>query len=297
MSIRAVTLLNLLLTVAGILAIAYLLICITLRLWQNRLIFVPTKVIQTTPADLGLPYQEVWIPVSTKTGKIERLHGWWIPAASPTTDVLLYLHGNGENIGANVRHTQRFHQWGFSVLLFDYRGYGKSDGIFPTEAQVYQDSQAAWDYLVQERGIAPQEIFVYGHSLGGAIAIELAAKNPVIPGLIVESTFTSMRLMVDHEGIYGLFPADLLLTHKFDSISKVKSLKMPLLLIHGTSDRVVPALMSQVLFDTITAPKQLLLVPDAGHNDVAEVSGVQYQQAVQQFVAQVRARQAQLTEC
>ncbi|HBB36200.1 MAG TPA: phospholipase [Cyanobacteria bacterium UBA8803] len=282
---------KLLLTIAVFVAIAYLSICLALLVWQNRLIFFPSREIETTPADLGLSYQEVWIPVSTKTGKVERLHGWWIPSTSPATGVLLYLHGNGSNIGGNVNQAQRLQQLGFSVLLVDYRGYGRSEGNFPTESQVYQDAEAAWNYLVQERGIAPEEIFIYGHSLGGAIAINLAAQTPQTPGLIVESTFTSLRDMVDHEGIYRLFPADLLLTHKFDSIAKVKSLTMPILLIHGTHDLTVPSVMSQILFDTITAPKELVFVPGAGHNNVAAVAGLHYQQAVQEFLHQVRVRQ------
>lgn len=292
MSIHSVIGLNLVLTVAGIVAIAYLLVCISLLLWQNRLIFVPYPIIQTTPANVGLSYQEVWIPVSTKTGKVEHLYGWWIPAASPETGVLLYLHGNGENIGGNVEHSQRFHQLGFSVLLIDYRGYGKSEGNFPTEGRVYQDAEAAWDYLVQQRGIAPQEIFVYGHSLGGAIAIDLATRHPEIPGLIVESSFTSMGDMVDHQGVYGLLPKNILLTQRFDSISKIKSLKMPLLLIHGTADLTVPATMSQLLFDAATAPKKLWFVPDANHVNVAAITGFHYLQTIQEFVGQVRDRQA-----
>lgn len=270
------------LILTGIVAIIYLLACISILLWQNRLIFVPTKTIQTTPADLGLSYQEVWIPVFSK--KPEHLHGWWIPATSAKTGVLLYLHGNGENIGANVERAMEFHQLGLDILLIDYRGYGQSEGKFPTETQVYQDAQAAWDYLVQKQGISPQNIIVYGHSLGGAIAIDLAVRNSSIRGLIVESTFTSMRDMVDYQGSYGLFPADLLLTQKFNSKSKVHSLKMPILLIHGTLDDVVPAYMSQVLFDIIMGSKQLFLVPDADHDNVATVAGKDYQQKIREFL-------------
>ncbi|MEQ8959422.1 MAG: alpha/beta fold hydrolase, partial [Coleofasciculus sp. C2-GNP5-27] len=248
----------------GITAAIYVLACLFILVWQRRLIFVPTQEIQATPADFGLTYQEVWIPVSFEPK--EHLHGWWIPATSPKSGVLLYLHGNGENIGANVERAMEFHHLGLDVLLIDYRGYGQSQGKFPKESQVYQDAQAAWDYLVKKQGISPQEIIVYGHSLGGAIAIDLAVKNPSFRGLIVECTFTSMRDMVDHQGIYSLFPADLLLTQKFNSKSKVQDLNMPILLIHGALDEVVPAYMSQILFDTITGSKQLFLVPDADHN-------------------------------
>lgn len=288
MAIFRLPLENLILTVVGCIAIAYILLCLLALLWQNRLIFFPSPVIETTPADLGLVYEEVWLPVQTKTGKVENLNGWWIPTTSSEARILLYLHGNGQNIGANVEYAQRFQQLGFSVLMIDYRGYGRSEGKFPTEDQVYQDAQAAWDYLVQQRGIPPQEIFVYGHSLGGAVAIDLAVSNSTMAGLIVEGSFTSIRDMADDRGNYGFLPLELILTQRFDSISKIKSLSIPLLLIHGTSDQIVPAAMSEVLFDAAHVPKQLLLVPGAGHNDVAMVAGDQYRQKIQQFVEQVR---------
>jgi len=270
-----------LLILIEVITVIYILACLFILIWQRRLIFVPTKEIQTTPADFGLTYKEVWIPASFEPK--EHLHGWWIPATSKKTGVLLYLHGNGENIGANVERAMKFHHLGLDVLLIDYRGYGHSQGKFPKESQVYQDAQAAWDYLVKKQSISPQDIIVYGHSLGGAIAIDLAVKNPSFRGLIVESTFTSMRDMVDHQGIYGLLPADLLLTQKFNSKNKVQDLNMPILLIHGTLDEVVPAYMSQVLFDIITGSKQLFIVPDADHNNVATVAGKDYQQKIQDF--------------
>jgi len=153
------------LILTGIVAIVYLLACISILLGQNRLVFVPSKTIKTTPEDLGLSYQEVWIPVSPD--QPERLHGWWIPATSPKTGVLLYLHGNGENIGANVERAMEFHQLGLDILLIDYRGYGQSEGKFPTETQVYQDAQAAWDYLVQKQGIsAPEYCRIWSISRG-----------------------------------------------------------------------------------------------------------------------------------
>lgn len=234
------------------------------------------------------------MPVSSASGKVERMHGWWMPEKGANGKVLLYLHGNGINIGANIAHANRFYQLGFSVLLIDYRGYGRSEGGFPTEARVYEDAAAAWDYLVKQRQIKPSQIFLYGHSLGGAIAIDLAVQHPEAAGLIVEGSFTSIREIVQHQGRFWMFPADLILNQRFDSISKVRSLEMPVLFIHGTADGMVPATMSQQLYAAAPEPKQLVLIPEAGHNDVAEVAGSQYLQAVQKFVQQVRIRQAQL---
>lgn len=276
-------------TVAGFLAISYFAICASAMLWQNRLIFFPSPVITTTPDQLDLAYEEVWLPVQEKVGKVERIHGWWLPTVSEATEVLLYLHGNRENIGANLEKAQVFQQLGFSVLLIDYRGYGRSEGNFPSEARVYQDVQVAGDYLLKHRGISPQDIFIYGHSLGGAIAIDLAVQNPEFAGLIVEGSFTSMREMARYRGKYDFLPLNLLLTQRFESISKITKLKMPLLLIHGINDQAVPAAMSQALFNQANEPKQLWLVPGADHVDVAVVAGLEYQQKIQEFVEQVRA--------
>jgi len=199
--------------------------------------------------------------------------------------VVLYLHGNGSNVGGNVEHANRFHRLGLSVFLIDYRGYGKSQGDFPSESQVYEDAQLAWDYLVKQRGIHPSQIYIYGHSLGGAIAIDLAVRHPEAAGLIVEGSFTSARAMVDFQaGIYRVFPIDLLLTQRFDSIAKVDRLQMPVLFIHGAADTVVPTQMSQKLFDAAPEPKQLYIVPDGGHNNTAQIGGAEYLDRVNQFL-------------
>jgi hypothetical protein len=266
--------------------IPYITACLFLYFQQTRFIFFPRAAIDTTPAAFNLHHQEVWLPVKTASGKVEKIHGWWIPASSPSSRVLLYLHGNGINIGANVDHANRFHRMGFSVLLPDYRGYGASQGSFPFESQVYQDAQVVWDYLVKEKKIPPHRIFIYGHSLGGAVAIDLAVKHPDAAGLIVESSFTSVAEMVNYQQIYRIFPISLLLNQRFDSIDKVSSLAMPVLFIHGTADWQVPASMSQQLYQAAPQPRQIFLVPGAGHNNVAEVAGSKYFQVVQRFVKQ-----------
>ncbi|MDV2991972.1 MAG: hypothetical protein N4J56_001626 [Chroococcidiopsis sp. SAG 2025] len=273
-----------LLPVMAIVGAVYLIACLLLYFQQTRFIFFPSATIDITPAAFNLQYQEVWLPVKTASNQIEKIHGWWIPASLPSNRVLLYLHGNGINIGANVAHANRFHRMGFSVLLPDYRGYGLSRGNFPTEAQVYQDAQVAWDYLVKEKKISANRIFIYGHSLGGAVAIDLALKHPDAAGLIVESSFTSIADVVNYQQIYRFFPIDLLLHQRFDSIDKVGSLAMPVLLIHGTADWQVPARMSQQLYEAAPQPKQIFLVPEAGHNNTAEVARSKYFQVVQQFV-------------
>ncbi|MBW4494823.1 MAG: alpha/beta hydrolase [Oscillatoria princeps RMCB-10] len=289
---------KLLLAVGGVLTVAYICACYYLLLRQTRFIFFPSPALEKTPAFLELDYEDVWVPVPASAGKVEDIHGWWVPAASPnegSAGAVLHLHGNGVNMGANVNQAHRFHTLGLDVLMIDYRGYGRSQGGFPSEAQVYEDAETAWNYLVLKRRINPRHIFIYGHSLGGAIGLELAVRHPEAAGLIVESSFTSMREMVNClHGYFRIFPVNWLLKERFDSISKVKYLQMPVLFIHGTADDMVPASMSQILFSAAPEPKQLFLVSGAGHNDVAKVAGGQYLQTVGRFLQQVRAGQRQV---
>lgn len=281
-------LLKFLLTGVSIGFAAYLLLCFVLYLRQNRLIFVPLADWEGTPKEIGLDYEEVWIAVRNWNGKIERLNGWWIPGTSQ--DVLLYLHGNKGNISHNLGNAKQFHQLGYCVLLIDYRGYGKSEGKFPTEAELYRDAQAAWKYLIEERGITAKQIYLYGHSLGGAVAIDLAVRQPQAAGVIVDNTFTSMRDIALYQPIYRFFPADLLLNQRFDSLGKLKLLRVPLLLLHGTEDRAVPPSMSQILYESATVPKKLWLVPHAGHNNLLAVAGEQFERIVREFQVLARSK-------
>jgi uncharacterized protein len=266
--------------------LGYGILCLLLFWGQPLFIFRPTATIQKTPEFFNLNYQEVWIPVSTQRGQTEKIHGWWIPAVKPI-GTMLYLHGNGHNIGANINQANHWRTLGFSVLLIDYRGYGKSEGGFPHEAQVYQDAQQAWQYLTTVRKIPASHIVLYGHSLGGAVAIETAIRHPNAAGLIVQSTFTSMQKMVDQQPWTRFFPTSLLLTQRFNSIQKIKSLKMPLLLIHGTADSLIPASMSQELYEAAPNPKQLLLIPGGVHNNVLAASpSPDQQQIMDTFVTQ-----------
>jgi uncharacterized protein len=282
-------LLKVLLCFGTIAAIAYFGLCLFLFSQQTRFIFFPSSTLENTPDLFNVAYEEVWLPVPVRSHQVEHIHGWWIAAKQPNTKVLLYLHGNGINIGANLGHAYRFYQQGFSVLLIDYRGYGRSEGTFPDEKKVYQDAATAWNYLVQQLHIPAREIFIYGHSLGGAIAIDLALKHPDAAGLIVENSFTSIREVVAYRNLFGMFPVDLILTQRFESIKKVPQLKMPVLFIHGTADSTLPFLMSEKLYAVAPEPKKLILFPGAGHNNVADLAGVQYMQWVNDFVEQVYA--------
>lgn len=263
------------------LAIAYGTLCWYFWATQTRLIFFPVEEITRTPDHIGLDYQDVWVE-SVEPGV--KLHGWWIANAA-SNRVLLYLHGNSDNIGENVYHSGRFYHLGFSVFLFDYRGYGQSKGEFPTEQQVYEDTETIWQYLVNERGIAPEQIVVYGHSLGGAIAIELATKHPDISHLIIEGSFTSLRRMGNYRyPLLNILPIDFLLKNQFNSLAKVPHLNMPTLFIHGLQDTDVPPFMSEELFAAAPEPKKLWLFPPGAHSTVAPLAGEEYFKTVREFV-------------
>lgn len=280
-----------LLAVAIATASVYGALCAALYFRQAQLIFKPTSLLTETPADQLLAYEEVWIDSEGKAAPGQGLHGWWLPRLpgplAKLSLTLLYLHGNSENIGANLGLAHRYQQMGFDVLLVDYRGYGLSPGPFPNEQRVYEDAIAAHTYLTQTRQISPQNLWLFGHSLGGAIAINLATQRQAA-GLIAQSTFSSMLEAVNLTGQYDWFPVDRILTQRFDSIAKVPQLQLPILYIHGVEDDTTAAVMSEQLYAASPSPKQLWLVPEAEHNNVADTAGPQYFTTVETFVQQTQ---------
>lgn len=292
---------RLLTVVTVVFALVYLSTCLFLLVRQRHLIYRPALELSLRPdaSDFNLPYEDVWIPIS---GSQARLHAWWIPAPTkqenfvlladePTNiltspKVMLYLCGVGRNMGDYnyLARVSAFRQLGFSVLVFDYRGYGLSQGDFPNEAQVYQDSQAAWQYLRDVRQIPSEQIYIYGESLGGAIALDLAIKHPEAGGLIMQSSFTSMAEAVRHKAFLQIFPINFLLSERFDSLSKIQSLKVPVLFLHGESDSVVPFEMSQRLYNAASEPKQLFIISKADHVRIYQPGEQSYLKAIQKFV-------------
>lgn len=263
----------------------YLLLCLALCLWQRRLMFFPSSVLPVTPATFDRAYQDVWIPLGRGQAQ---LHSWWLPAHGQDTGLtLLYLHGNSGNLSTNLGLASTFQSLGLSVLMVDYRGYGLSTGPFPSETRMYQDAIAGWHYLTETQGIPPESIVIFGHSIGGAIAIDLALQTPQAAGLIVEGSFTSMKDMAAIAGYGRWLPLDWLLTQRFDSLQKVPSLELPVLFIHGLADQSVPADMSRRLYQAAPQPKSLWLVPGADHNNVYEVANPEYGSRILQFLQMV----------
>ena len=190
---------------------------------------------------------------------------------------MLYLHGARWNLAASATRIDRWRQLGFAVLAVDYRGFGKSTDVAPSEAYAYEDAEAAWAHLGT---LAPGRArYVVGHSLGGAIAAEVARRHPEAAGLVMEATFTSVKDMID-ESPWGFLPVGLILTQRFDTLSKVSQLNMPVLITHGTNDSIVPFHMGERLYDAVKAPKRFIRVEGAGHHNLSGAGYSEYQKAV-----------------
>ena len=289
------------------LALSYLLMCLFLYLRQDFIIYSANQHISSSSpqnSDFQLDYQNIWISLPNSSF---RIHGWWFDVPNPTKPVIaipneptniltipktmLYLCGRGgsKTHYNSLARIKGFQQLGFSVLAIDYRGYGLSEGGLPNETRLYEDSQAAWDYLTKNRGILPQDIFIYGESLGGAIAIDLAIKQPDAAGLIVQSSFTTMaKQIAQFRPGLKIFPLSLIVNQHFDSLAKVRSLSMPVLFLHGTADEIVDSHMSQQLFDAAPEPKTLFYIPGAKHFRLYQSGKHSYLEAIKDFVIGIK---------
>jgi uncharacterized protein len=247
---------------------------------QRELIFDPQQD-SAAGVSLDLSYQEVWIPLARAAAETA-LHAWWMPALRADAPTILFLHGARWSLFGNADRIAYWQNLGYSLLAIDYRGFGKSPGELPTEASVYEDAHSAWEYLKKLQPEAGRR-FVYGHSLGGAIAIDLAAKNRDLAGVIVESTFTSIRDMTKVVASRWL-PLGPMVTHRFDSLAKIGSVQAPVLLMHGTADDVVPHQMSLRLHAAAREPKRLAIFTDVGHSDACWKVDQDYRNAVREFI-------------
>jgi fermentation-respiration switch protein FrsA (DUF1100 family) len=240
----------------------------------------------------GLPAGVQELDLSDPTfGEDESLYAWWWPSENPDAPTLLYLHGSRWNLTGQLFRIQELRSLGFSILAVDYRGFGESRGALPSERTVNEDARTAWAKLEQLQP-DPTKRIIYGHSLGGAVAVSLAAElgadakandAPVAArGLIIESTFTNLADAAKAVADTSL-PIRWIMSQKFDSIDKIDEVGMPVLIVHGTNDRYVPARFSEQLYKAASDPKQLLLVPGGTHNNSMRVSGDAYQQAIRRL--------------
>ncbi len=223
---------------------------------QSRLVYFPEKQLSNTPGAIGLAYATVSIPVSDG----ETLHGWWmlVPDAKGT---VLFFHGNAGNISHRINYLTMFKRLGYSTLLFDYRGYGQSSGT-PSESGTYRDAQAAWQYLIETKGIAPERIVLFGESLGGAVASWLAAREK--PGLLVlASTFTSVPELAAE--IYPFLPVRWISRFEYNTLASLQLVSCPVFIAHSPDDDIIPFRHGQRLFQAAPQAKQFLPL-EGSHN-------------------------------
>ena len=229
---------------------------IYLRRFERAQLYAPAPDIAATPAQFQLRYQDVQFSAADGTA----LHGWWIPANRPRGTVV-YCHGNAGNIGRSARYAPEFFKRGFNLLLWDYRGFGRSGGR-PTEPGLYDDARAAFDAAAAMGGDLP--VLVYGLSLGGAVAVQLAVDRPAA-ALIVEGGFASAADIARRR--YPALPLDRLLSAAYDSAAKAAALEgLPKLFGHSLQDEVIPFQSGRILHAAAAPPKTFVLLA-GGHND------------------------------
>jgi fermentation-respiration switch protein FrsA (DUF1100 family) len=263
--------------VLAIFAVVYLLICALAMVFQPRLVYFPTRTLDTTPDRFGLPYRDVYFTTEDRV----KLHGWFIPA-SPEHAVLLFFHGNGGNISHRLDSVRIFHDLGLSVFIIDYRGYGQSEGRTGEEG-TYRDASAAWRHLVESERVEAERVVVFGRSLGGAIAVELASR--VQPrAVILESTFTSAVELGARA--YPWLPVRQLARIRYDSARRIGEVTCPKLFVHSLDDEVVPYGLGLRLYKEAGRPKELLKIR-GGHGDGFLVSGRRYRDGIRDFLTEV----------
>ncbi|MBN2255888.1 MAG: alpha/beta hydrolase [Deltaproteobacteria bacterium] len=255
----------------------YVILIVLAVLFQSHFIFFPERHIAATPENIGLKYEEVAFP--TADGKI--LSGWFIPADKPR-GFLLFCHGNAGNISHRLDSLMLFHHLGLSTLIFDYRGYGRSQGRISEEG-TYADAEAAWNYLVKVRDVAHCDIIIFGRSLGGAVA-SMLARHHKPKCLILESTFTSIPDIAAR--LYPFLPVRILMRFTYPVIDNIRNVKCPVLIVHSRDDDIIPFDHGRRLFDEAHEPKEFLEIRGS-HNEGFLISGRRYLEGLESFISRM----------
>ncbi len=234
--------------------------------FQHRKVYKPSPLPPAVHHDLHL--EDIQFP--SKNGA--QLHGWWLPHARPKGSIL-FCHGNKGNLTTQVDALEKLQTLQMNILAFDYQGYGESEGS-PSEKALLGDGRAAYDYLVREKGEDPSRILIFGHSLGGAVAIDLAYHRPEAAGLVAQSTFTCLKDMAKHG--YPRLPMHLITSDHFKSIERVPHIGMPKLFVHGLEDKVIPWQFGHRLFETAAPPRRWLEIRGGGHRDLPFRGSLRY---------------------
>ena len=266
--------------VTGLLCAALLAGCQSLEVQQRKWIFMPSTAQPWSEAQtLGM--QDVWIEhESPLSGTRVKLHALWLAAEVAPAPVLLYLHGARRNIAGSAFRIRQMQQLGFSVLAVDYRGFGRSSDELPSEELVYEDARAAWTWLAREH---PQpDRYIFGHSLGGAIAVQLATEVDDSKGLIVEGTFTSIP-EVFQSMRWGWLPITPLITQRFDSAAKVGRVRSPILVVHGANDALIRPELGRALYERAASPKRFVLVEGGTHYSTNGLGQKHYRDALREL--------------
>jgi alpha-beta hydrolase superfamily lysophospholipase len=253
--------------------------CATLDERQREWIFQPSDDSWGAAEESARGMQSVWIAFHSRaTDQDVRLHGLWLAAdRHPTAPVALYLHGARWNVETAAPRMRRLAQLGFAVLAIDYRGFGKSSPGLPSEETAGEDARAAWEWLAANQPRRPR--YIYGHSLGGAVAIDLASQVQDERGVIVEGTFSSIP-DVAASMRWGWLPIAPLITQRFDSIHKIANVHAPLLVVHGDSDHLIQSALGRKLYDAAPGPKRFLLVEGGSHHSTMAVGFADYRAAM-----------------
>ncbi len=242
---------------------------------EKGIVFFPDPYLVGTPRDYGLEYEEIYFTAEDGV----RLHGWWVPRAS--APVLLWFHGNAGNISHRLENIKLLHDLAeIQVFIFDYREYGKSEGRISREG-TFQDAAAAYRYVIESRQVPAGEVVLFGRSLGTALATDLAVRLPC-RSLIIESAFTNSS---DMAKLYAPFMFDWRPSIPYDNLGKIGKLKVPLLIIHGSDDEIIPVEMGRRLYAAAREPKEFYLIPGAHHNDTYVVGGRAYFDRLKAFIS------------
>ena len=255
-------------------AVIAVLAFILTRYVERHNLYFPMKELEGDPGLIGLPFEEAYFETSDNV----RLYGWFLPASGAKYTVI-FCHGNAGNISHRLEKIAILHNLGLSVFIFDYRGYGKSEGA-PSEQGLYRDADAACAYLVERRGIPEGRIILYGESLGGGVAIH-AAQNRGLKAVITEEAFSSVR---DMAGLVYPFIPRFMVANKFDSLSKIKNVTCPKLIIHSTNDEIVPFSLGERLYNAASPPKKLHKIRGS-HNTAFLDSEEEYKEGLKSFLS------------
>lgn len=241
---------------------------------QSHMIFFPMTRLEQTPADWGLEYEDV----NFNTEDNVQLHGWYIPQPQ-SEHVLLFFHGNAGNISHRRESIEVFHRLGLNVLIIDYRGYGQSQGK-PSEQGFYQDATATWRYLTEQKGFAPEQIIIFGRSIGGVIAARLAAEVEA-RGLILESTLSSARDFARQ--VFKVLARLVVIRYDFDTVEYLRQVNVPVLVLHSPDDEIMPFNLGEKVFESAHQPKQFVRMR-GDHNNGFSQSQPEYEQKLSNWI-------------